>query len=186
MKKFIKYFLLIIIVLPIIFLSSCDNSKQIKKSYAFEPIDRIDYYEIKVDPREDGTLDMKYKIKWTVLDDDIEGPLSWVKIGIPNCYVNELKALTDNIDEIDYYSDEGSFIRIDFDKNYYEKETVVFEFSFHQERMYHLYEDSVYYHFVPGWFDEIRVGELKVLWNDKNVIESNNNVVQDNYLVWNY
>ena len=33
------------------------------------PIDEIQLYEIKIDPRTDGTLDMIYKIEWKVLDD---------------------------------------------------------------------------------------------------------------------
>ena len=186
MKKIIKYLLLLIIILPFVFLSSCDDSKHVSKLFSNDPLDRIDYYEIKIDPRVDGTLDMKYKITWTVLNDKSEGPLTWIKIGIPNCYVNEIKPLTNNIDEIDYYSDEGSYIRIDLDKKYYKNETLTFEFSFHQERMYHLNNEEVYYNFVPGWFEDIKVNNIIVLWNNKNVINANNNNAVENYLVWNY
>lgn len=187
MKKFIKYFLLVILVLPLLFLSSCNDTKKVSKLFFDEPLDKIEYYEIKVDPRSDGTLDMRYSITWRVLNDDLEGPLTWVKIGIPNCYVNEIKGLTSNISEIDYYSDEGSYIRIDFDRSYYANETLTFKFSFHQERMYHLDGNNVYYNFVPGWFEEIQVEQIKVLWSNENVINSNHNkVYQERYLMWNF
>ena len=40
-------------------------------------------------------------------------------------------------------------------------ESITFEFSYTQERMYHLINDEkVYYNYVPGWFDEIRVGYI--------------------------
>ena len=42
-------------------------------------LDEIQNYTIKVDPRQDGTLDMKYHIEWRVLDSTTEGPLSWYK-----------------------------------------------------------------------------------------------------------
>ena len=186
MKKIIKYFLLIILILPLALLTSCSDTKEIKHSNFSADLDRIDYYEIKVDPREDGTLDMNYKITWTVLNSSSEGPLTWVKIGIPNCYINELKPLTNNIDEIEYLSEDGAYIRIDFDRKYYENETLTFEFSFHQERMYHLYDNEVYYDFVSGWFEEIQVSEIKVLWNNENVKESNTTSIEGNYLIWNF
>lgn len=186
MKRFIIYFLLIILVLPLALLTSCNETKQVNRSNYDNDLDVIEYYEIKVDTREDGTLDMQYKITWTVLDSSSEGPLTWVKIGIPNCYVDELKPLTNNIDEIEYLSEDGSYISIDLDTKYYENETLTFEFSFHQERMYHLDGNNVYYDFVPGWFEEIQVKEIKVLWNNENVIDSNTTALQNNYLMWNF
>lgn len=191
MKKIVKYFLLIIILLPLLFISDIsinNHSKKHTKDYysTIEPLDFIESYNITVDVNEDGSLNMNYNISWIVLDDKTEGPLSWVKIGIPNMYIKNLTPITSNIDKIKYYSDDGSFIKIDFDRKYYKNEKVNFEFSFTQERMYQLLEnDLVYYNFVPGWFDEIRVGMLTVKWNNKNVIDSNHQWNFSGYLQWN-
>ena len=71
---------------------------------ASSSLDRIDLYEITIDPNEDGTLNMHFNIKWTVLDSTSEGPLEWVKIGIPNKYVSNLKGESSCIKKIKYYS----------------------------------------------------------------------------------
>ena len=60
---------------------------------AAQPLDEILDYTIQVDMRNDGTMDIAYHIEWKVLDDKSEGPLSWVKIGIPNKNVDEIEAL---------------------------------------------------------------------------------------------
>ena len=85
---------------------------------ASKPLDEIQDYTITVNMRPDGTMDIKYHLEWKVLDDSLEGPLEWVKIGNPNKYVDEITALSNNIKNIKYISDGGSFIRIDF-KNIY-------------------------------------------------------------------
>ena len=48
--------------------------------------DEVVNYEITVDVNEDATLNMLYHIEWKVLDSDIYGPVTWLKIGIPNDY----------------------------------------------------------------------------------------------------
>ncbi|MBR2138139.1 MAG: hypothetical protein IJ966_02440 [Bacilli bacterium] len=144
-------------------------------------LDRIDEYEITVDPRKDGTLDMLFNIKWTVLDSTSEGPLEWVKIGIPNKYVDEIKGLSPNIKKIKYFSDSGSFIRIDLDKKYYANETLDISFSIHQSRMYFLEGDHCYYDYNPGWFNDIIVSHAKVKWNKAGVIDSNLDDIKDDY-----
>ena len=53
-------------------------------------LDEIQKYYITVDTRNDGTLDMTYEIEWKVLDSTSEGPLEWVKIGIPNSHLIDL------------------------------------------------------------------------------------------------
>lgn len=184
MKKIIKYFLMLIVLLPLVFLTSCDNSS-IQYAKAFEPLDYIETYQITIDPNKDGTLNMHYKIVWVVLDDEKEGPLEWVQIGVVNSYVKDLKPLTSNIKKIKYSSDDGAHIIIDFDRKYYKNEKLTFEFSYTQERMYHLIdEEKVYYNYVPGWFDKIRVGYVCVRWNANNVIDSNHDRIIDGYLYW--
>ena len=69
-----------------------------------QPLDEIERESIWLETRDDGSLDITYEIDWKVLDDTSEGPLEWVKIGIPNEYVEEITPLSDSIDEISYLS----------------------------------------------------------------------------------
>ncbi|MGN1298439.1 MAG: hypothetical protein ACI4UE_00420 [Candidatus Scatovivens sp.] len=152
------------------------------------PLDEILYYEVIIDPRSDGTLDMKYKINWKVLDSEREGPLQWVKIGVPNSHVDEIVGISNNIDEIRYYEEGGSnYIRIDLDRDYLKDETLTLEYSIHQSYMYIVEEDKhlIRYSFTAGWFPDIEVKELKILWNSRNVLEvSSNGDTLNGYYIW--
>lgn len=148
-------------------------------------LDRINKYYITVDLRNDGSLDMTYYIKWEVLDSDSEGPLEWVKIGIPNSNVDSIKAVSSNIKSIKYYEDNGDYIRIDFEKAYYEGETVEFSFSFHQEYMYEISGKQVKYEFTPGWFTSAEVEDIQVFWNSEDVVSASSKTINsDNYYTW--
>lgn len=163
MKRIIKRFLTIITV--IITLLCIFKTSTIRAS---SDLDYINLYEVVVDPRNDGTLDISIHLNWEVLDSTSEGPLEWVKIGIPNKYVDEIEAATNNISKIKYYSDNGSYIRIDFSKKYHANEVVDFAFKFHISRMYKLNDDSCYYDYNPGWFEEIKI--KKPLLNGKQIM----------------
>jgi len=177
MKVKLKLSVFLTIVLLAVF------SIQIK---AAKPLDEIQNYAIKVDMRTDGTMDITYHIEWKVLDDSTEGPLSWVKIGVPNKHVDEITAITSNIKNIKYTSDGGAYVRIDFDRKYKKNEIIVFEYSIHQSYMYTIEKDNhlLRYSFTPGWFDEIEVKNITIKWNKHNVIESTANRTEDNYLIW--
>ena len=151
------------------------------------PLDEIQDYTITVNMRPDGTIDIRYHVEWKVLDDTSEGPLEWVKIGNPNMHVDEITALSENIKNIGYLSDGGSYIRIDFDRAYYKNEIVTFDYTIHQSYMYIIEKDShiCRYSFTPGWFDEIEVKNINIRWNDDNVIDSTAEKQEDGYLIWN-
>lgn len=152
---------------------------------ASSDLDYINLYEVVVDPRTDGTLDIAIHINWKVLDDEEKGTLEWVKIGIPNKYIDELEATTSNIAKIKYYSNNGSFVKIDFDKEYHKDEVVDFAFKFHLSRMYKLNDDSCYYDYNPGWFDEIKIKKAIVRWKQDNVNYINDyNYISDGYYVF--
>lgn len=155
-------------------------------AFARDPLDEIQNYQIQVDMRPDGTMDIRYHIEWKVLDDTSEGPLEWVKIGCPNFHVDEIKALTHNIKNIRYTSDGGAYIRIDFDRKYKKDEIVEFDYSIHQSYMYVVEEDNhiCSYSYTPGWFDEINVKNIQIKWANNNVIESNASREDDGYLIW--
>lgn len=131
---------------------------------AADPLDEIQRETIWIDVQEDGSLDMTYEIDWKVLDSTSDGPLTWVKIGIPNDYVEDPKALSGSIDEINYYESDGDYVRLNLDREYEAGETVNMKFSIHQHRMYEERSDGYKYEFTPGWFDEIAVRELKIFW----------------------
>lgn len=148
-------------------------------------LDKIDKYHIAVDPRNDGSLDMTYYFEWRVLDSESEGPLEWVEIGIPNSNVDAIKAISSNIKSAKYYKNGGDYIRIDFKKPYYAGEVISFTFSFHQECMYDINGESAEYKFIPGWFNNIDVEEIMVLWKATDVKSaSSKKIDSDNYYVW--
>ena len=63
-----------------------------------QDLDRIESYDVDVTPdTQDGSLRIQVTLEWTVL---AEGPVSWVKIGVPNGSIREETALTDNIDRL--------------------------------------------------------------------------------------
>ena len=62
-------------------------------------MDYIPDYFVTVDLREDGSADIVYDITWQVIDGDQTDYLSWVKIGLPNAYAEDLTPLTDTISE---------------------------------------------------------------------------------------
>lgn len=148
-------------------------------------LDEIINYGVSVQMREDGTADMTYHVDWRVLDDKQEGPLEWVKIGIPNKHVDSITALTSNIKKIGYLSDGGSFVKITFDRKYKAGEVVTFEFSLHQSYLYVLEGDNVRFSVTPGWFDNIEVKNAVVRWKAEGVTSSNTELSRDGYLFWN-
>lgn len=152
-----------------------------------KPLDEILNYEITVDVKEDATLDIRYDISWKVLDSKSEGPLEWVKIGIPNSHYNSMEALTDNVDSMSYMSSGGSYARVDFDRKYYEGEVIDFSFVINQDYMYKVNPDEGYaeYTFTPGWFDDITVDNMTIRWNnDKADSWSDGCLVENGYNTW--
>ena len=138
-----------------------------------QPLDEIERESIWLETRDDGSLDITYEIDWKVLDDTSEGPLEWVKIGIPNEYVEEITPLSDSIDEISYYVDDGEYVRIDLDREYREGESVRMKFSIHQHQMYQNDKDAYRYTFTPGWFDEMEIKEMAIAWKaEKGTLSS--------------
>ena len=172
MKRIInKVFLLIILS---IFLVSLFNKNTNAKT---ADLDRIDEYIVTVDPDfNDGSLNIRIDVKWTVLNSTSEGPLTWVKIGIPNYHASNIKKLTPNIKKAKYYSDGGSFIRLDLDREYKAGETLDFSFSFNQSYMYNIYyvenATMINYNYNPGYFNDIVVTKATLRWNSMNVKEA--------------
>ena len=102
---------------------------------AAKDLDEIERYEISVSVNEDGSLNILYDIAWRVLDSDSEGPLEWVKVGIPNRHYRSI-SLSDHPGaavKAGYLSDGGSYARVDLDRKYYAGEVAEFSFLVVQE-----------------------------------------------------
>lgn len=127
-----------------------------------QDLDRIESYDVDVTPNtEDGSLRIQVTLEWTVL---AEGPVSWVKIGVPNGSIRQEQALTDNIDRLSF---DNSYMYVYFNRDYDDGETFRFSYSWIQEYMYTLGADgSVEYVYTPGWFNEARVGQMTLTWHD--------------------
>ena len=147
-------------------------------------LDEIQNFGVSVQLREDGTADLTYHVDWLVLDDKAEGPLEWVKIGIPNKHADSFTAISQNISRIGYLSDGGSYAKITFDRKYRAGETVSFDFSLHQSYLYVLDGDTVRFSLTPGWFDKIEVKNAVVRWNAAGAQSSNAEKEEDGYLFW--
>ena len=145
-------------------------------------LDQILDYEIVVDNYDDGSLDIHYHIEWEVLDSTSEGALNWIKVGIPNRYVEEIYPESANISKIGYLRDDGDYVRIDLDRDYHAGEIVILDFSIHQHQMYKEREDYYEFSFTPGWFEDIRIDNMKIFWTVKDGMDSSMEQV-GNYFV---
>lgn len=136
-----------------------------------KPLDEIINYDITAEVLDDSSVDLTYNISWKVLDSDSEGPLSWVKIGIPNKHCNFTLALSDNIDNITTDYSSGTYVKVYFDREYYKDEVVNFSYKVNMNNMYYYDPDQGYatYTFTPGWFDGINVDNLTIRWNSDNI-----------------
>ena len=180
MKKKILSLLCLVIILI--------SSFSFISSAASTPLDEILYYEITVDPRTDGTLDMNYKIKWKVLDSTSEGPLEWIKVGVPNSHVDNIVSLSNNIDEIRYYQEnEKHYIRVNFNQIFSKDDTIKLQFSIHQFDMGNINLSTVSYNYcVINNFSNTDIKELVVLWNSKNVLKASSPIINsDSFYIWN-
>ena len=170
-----KKILILLFVLLSFILISCDES--------FTPLDKIHEYTITVDPNDDGTLNMVYYLKWEVLEEG-DGGVDFITVGVANRFVENIKGLTNNIDDIYYSSDDGASIRIDLKNTYHKGDIFEVKFSFRQERIFTLKNNEVQYSFMPGWFEEIQVEKLVVLWNNTNVLKTNADTIESDYNKW--
>ncbi len=152
-------------------------------AYETDNLDEILGYVINVKPdMSDGSLYITYNIHWLVLDSD-EDEVTWVKIGIPNKYTEDIKALSKNIEDIQYISSSGDFVRIDFDDSYEEGQVINFSFSIHAHQLYYEKGSIRRYSFTPGWFDEIDVERIEVKWDVSDIEGDINHLCRDGEIV---
>ena len=171
----------VLIVLILIVLGSVNTSFAGFMDLFNSDSDRINQYYITIDPRKDASLDIRYDIEWEILNDNI-GDLTEVFVGIPNSNLNQLKALTKNIASL---NESNGLVKVTFKQAYKGKQIINFSFSIHQMNMYTLENGNCNFSFTPGWFDEIEVKDLKILWNSKNALSADTKEINsDGYYVW--
>ena len=137
-------------------------------AYQPKPQDVIRQYNVFVEPRNDGTLDITYRIRWEALDES--EALTWVQIGMANSnyYVypgsvsSNIRTYRQQVDE-DYVS-----LRLDFDQSYYGGDVIDFSFKVNQKDMLCMNEAGYFYEFVPGWFNAIQVEQYTFQWKMEN------------------
>lgn len=129
---------------------------------AWADYDYIEQYGVMVTPNtEDGSLLITVKLEWTPLEELPYG--QELKIGVPNGSIRDVAALTDNIERLDF---DNSYMYVYLDRAYEANETFSFAYSWVQEYMYQLDGSAVTYDYTPGWFDEARIGQMTLIWND--------------------
>ena len=129
---------------------------------AWADYDYIDRYDVTVTPNtDDGSLNITVSLTWTALESLPYG--QELKIGIPNGSIREETALTDNIERLAF---DNSYMYVYLDQGYEAGETFTFAYSWVQEYMYTLEGNTVSYDYTPGWFDEAKIGEMTLTWND--------------------
>ena len=159
-------------------------------------MDYIPDYLVTVDLRADGSADITYDITWQVIGGDQTDYLSWVKIGLPNSYAEDLTPLTDTIADLQYSGDGGSYAKVVFARRYYAPEVaaqnggesrVRFAFSVHQSHLFSLSDDgTATFEFTPGWFDDLVVEHMQVRWRSGDGFVADNSDEEDGYLIWDF
>lgn len=129
---------------------------------AWADYDYIERYDVTVAPNtQDGSLSITVVLEWTALEELPYG--QELKIGVPNGSIREETALTDNIQRLEF---DNSYMYVYLDRAYDAGETFTFAYSWVQEYMYRLDGGAVTYDYTPGWFDEAKMGEMTLHWND--------------------
>ncbi len=122
-------------------------------------LDEIVSYDVAAIPSEtDGSLNITVTVDWKVLD---QGPVSWVKIGIPNGNVENAQGMTASVKSL---TNDSSYMYVYFDRDYQDGETIHFSYQWTQTYMYTLNGNQVSYAYTPGWFDEAKVDHMTLTW----------------------
>lgn len=132
--------------------------------YQPKPQDVIHQYNVTVQPLDDGSLDIEYRLLWEALDTSEE--LTWVEIGMANgnftVYPSSLSA---NIDTYSKYTDEDYVaLRLDFSKGYLDGDLIEITFKVNQQDMLCKNDAGYFYEFVPCWFNAIQVKAFEFVW----------------------
>lgn len=150
------------------------------------PADEIEKYHVTVRPREDGTLDITYHIRWRVIGGD--EALTWVAIGLANgnwTYYPDM--LSNNIAKIaEYDSGEVVYADLTFKEAYRVGDVIDFSFTINQKDMLCLdIRGRYFYEFIPCWFNKINVEDYQFMWYvGAQTPHSNADTSDGEWLIW--
>lgn len=132
--------------------------------YQPKPQDVIHQYHVTVQPLDDGSLDIEYRLVWEALD--TSEALTWVEIGMANSnFTVYPNSVSSNIltyskhTEDDYVS-----LRLDFKQAYLGGDVIEFSFKASQKDVLCKNESGYFYEFVPSWFNAIQVKNFQFVW----------------------
>lgn len=153
--------------------------------YEPQPQDVIRDYNVTVQPKEDGSLDITYHFVWEALDPSEE--LTWIEIGMANenysVYAESLSHTIRQYSREDY--DGEVYLVLDLDRAYSGGEVLEFSFMINQRDMLCKDADGYFYEFVPGWFNATPVEQYTFRWAADEYIQSAVGAqLQDGYYVW--
>ena len=100
-----------------------------------KPQDIIREYGITVEPRQDGSLEIRYSFVWEAVDASEE--LTWIEIGMANKdYTLYLESLSSTISQATKENDDGEvYLWLDLDRAYTAGEVLEFSFKINQKNM---------------------------------------------------
>ncbi len=153
----------------------------------FPPQDIIRSYEVTVEPRRDGTLDMIYSFVWDVMDED--EPLEEIDIGLANddYTLYSFDSPTGAVKEATSYNDGDGMIGLRFElvREYFGGERIEFSFKINQRSMLCRDGEEYFYEWIPGWFNYTPVESYTMRWRiDEGLHTANYDRMEDGYLIW--
>lgn len=153
--------------------------------YQPQPQDVIKQYNVTVEPKADGTLDISYSFVWEAKD--TSEALTWIEIGMANAdYAVYADSFSSNIRSHNRENYDGNVcLVLNLDRAYYGGEVLQFSFKINQQRMLCKDGSGYFYEFVPGWFNSTPVENYTFRWADNGQITQVHGAQrQGGYYVW--
>ncbi len=150
-----------------------------------QPQDIIRQYNVTVDTRDDGSLDIHYHFVWEAVDTSEE--LTWIEIGMANSnYTVYPESVSDTIYQYTQEDHDGEvYLVLDLDRAYTGGEVLEFSFKVNQKDMLCKDSKGYFYEFVPGWFNSTPVESYTFRWAEDGRIQSVSGAQQqDGYYTW--
>lgn len=150
-----------------------------------KPQDIIREYGVTVEPRQDGSLDIRYSFVWEAVDTSEE--LTWIEIGMANeNYTVYPESVSSAISQSTQENYDGEvYLRLDLNRAYTAGEVLEFSFKINQKNMLCQDGSGYFYEFVPGWFNSTPVEHYTFRWADNGQIRFvNGGQRQGGYYTW--
>lgn len=151
-----------------------------------QPQDVIRQYDVTVEAREDGTLDVTYHFVWEACDTSEK--LTWIEIGMPNPnYTVYPDSLSDTIRKCTPESYDGQvYLILDLSRPYEGGEVLEFSFRVNQRDMLCRDENGYFYELIPGWFNATPTESYTFRWAaDERIVSVADAEWQHGYYVLN-